>query len=161
GSRFEVYLAAADAAVVADDRVITAARGGRGQTVLLVDDDRPLMLLGEEMLATLGYEPVGFDSGKQALEAFRADPGRFDLLLADYVMPEMTGAELAAAVHAIRADLPILLSTGYGAPLSWDKLRAAGVRELLKKPVSSADLAAALARHLARTEPARESLSPA
>ncbi len=161
GSSFEAYLAATDAAIVADGRVITVARAGRGQTVLLVDDDRPLMLLGEEMLAALGYEPVGFDSGKRALEAFRADPRRFDLLLADYVMPEMTGAELAAAVHAIRADLPILLATGYGAPVGWDRLRAAGVRELLKKPLSSADLAAALARHLARTEPAPESLSPA
>ena len=55
---------------------------GHGETILLIDDEKPLAL-GEEMLAALGYEPVGFDSVHQALAAFRADPQRFDLVLAD------------------------------------------------------------------------------
>jgi len=161
GSTFEAYLAASDAVAAAEDRAAAPAPAGRGEAILLVDDDKALMLLGEEMLAALGYEPVGFESASKALAAFRVDPGRFDLLLADEVMPEMTGSELAAAVHAVRPDLPILLVTGYGAPVSWDRLRAAGVRELLKKPVSSAGLAAALARHLRRGEPARaQSVTP-
>jgi len=148
GSTFEVYLAATDAAGLVEERPQAPAPIGRGETVLLVDDDRPLMLLGEEMLAALGYEPAGFDSSPQALAAFRADPARFDLVLADQVMPEMTGSELAAAMHALRPDLPIILVTGYGTPVATDGLRAAGVREVLRKPLSSAELAGTLARHL-------------
>ena len=70
---------------------------GQGETILLVDDERPLVLLGEEMLAAIGYEPVGFDRSSAALAAFRADPDRFDLVLTDELMPEMTGTELATA----------------------------------------------------------------
>ena len=80
---------------------------GQGETILVVDDDKSLVLLGEEMLAALGYEPVGFDSSRAALTAFRADPRRFDLVLTDEVMPEMTGTELATAVHEVRPDLPV------------------------------------------------------
>jgi hypothetical protein len=54
---------------------------------MIVDDERSLVLLGEEMLAALGYEPVGFDSTPRALSAFRADPGRFDLVL----IPPLSG----------------------------------------------------------------------
>jgi signal transduction histidine kinase/CheY-like chemotaxis protein len=161
GSTFEAYLAASGAVAPAEEQSAAPALAGRGETILLVDDDKALMLLGEEMLAALGYEPVGFESAGKALAAFRADPHRFDLMLADEVMPDMTGSELAAAVHAIRPDMPIMVVTGYGAPVSWDRLRAAGVRELLKKPLASADLAAALARHLRRAEPARpQSVTP-
>src|SRR5918992_4022032 len=123
-------------------------RGGHGETILLVDDERPLVLLGEEMLAALGYEPVGFDGSVCALATFQDDPQRFDLLLADEVMPAMTGTELAEAVHRRRPELPIVLMTGYAGPVSADRLRAVGIREVLRKPLSSAALAACLARHL-------------
>jgi signal transduction histidine kinase/ActR/RegA family two-component response regulator len=147
GSTFEVYLAATEMAA-AVERGEAPSPGGRGETVLLVDDDRPLMLLGEEMLAALGYEPVGHTSARAALAAFRADPHRFDVVLVDEVMPEMSGSQLAAEVHRIRPQLPIILVTGYGITEDRDALRDAGVRELLRKPLASADLAAALARHL-------------
>lgn len=161
GSRFDAYFSATDAFLPSEGRAATAMPMGRGETILLVDDDKALMLLGEEMLAALGYEPIGFETAGKALAAVRADPRRFDLLLADEVMPDMTGTELAAAVHAVRPDLPIVLVTGYAAPVSWDRLQAAGVRELLKKPLSSADLAAALARHLrAETTSAAGSATP-
>jgi CheY-like chemotaxis protein len=80
--------------------------------------------------------------------AFRADPGRFDLVLTDELMPEMTGTELAVALHAIRPELPILLMTGHRGLVESQRLGAAGIREVLKKPLLSADLAKGLARHL-------------
>jgi CheY-like chemotaxis protein len=115
---------------------------------MLVDDERPLVMLGEEMLARLGYEPVGFDSAPRALAAFRADPGRFDLVLTDVSMPEMTGTRLASELRKIRPDLPVVLMTGYPGPVQADRLRAAGIREILRKPLGSRDIAECLARHL-------------
>jgi DNA-binding NtrC family response regulator len=126
---------------------------GRGETILLVDDERPLVLLGEEMLAAIGYEPVGFDKSSAALAALRADPDRFDLVLTDEVMPEMTGSELAIALHDIRPDLPIILMTGHRGLVEARGSRAAGIREVLKKPLLSADLAKGIARHLVPHRP--------
>jgi signal transduction histidine kinase len=148
GSTFEAYFArVVDAVEPASEERRPPARGN-GETVLLIDDEQAIMLLVEEMLAALGYEPVGFDSAAKALAAFRGEPARFDLVLADEVMPEMTGTELAAAVHALRPELPILLMTGHAGPALPDRLRAAGVREVLKKPLLSRTIAEALARQL-------------
>jgi CheY-like chemotaxis protein len=60
----------------------------------------------------------------------------------------MNGTQLAAAVHRIRPDLPMILMTGYGGQLEAQRLRAVGIREVLKKPLLSADIANGLARHL-------------
>jgi signal transduction histidine kinase/ActR/RegA family two-component response regulator len=143
GSSFEVYFVQAEAAPTNDDRADVPLPTGRGETILIVDDEKPLVQLGEEIVASLGYEPVGFDSSALALAAFSADPQRFDLVLVDEIMPEMTGTQLAAALRAIRPDLPILLMTGYGGPVETAR---PGVREILKKPLLSADIATAIAR---------------
>jgi signal transduction histidine kinase/ActR/RegA family two-component response regulator len=145
GSSFEVYFRRAEAPPADDDRTDAPLAVGRGETILIVDDEKPLVQLGEEMVAALGYEPVGFDSSTRALAAFRADPQRFDLVLADEIMPGMTGTQLAAALHAIRPDLPILLMTGYSGPV---RSARPDVCESLKKPLLSADIAGAIARHL-------------
>jgi signal transduction histidine kinase len=126
----------------------TAIPRGQGETVLLVEDERPLLLLGEEMLAALGYEPIGYDRAGAALAAFRADPARFDLVLTDEVMPGMTGTQLARALNGLRPELPIVLVSGYAGPVRPEQLRAAGIRELLRKPLLTRELAACLARHL-------------
>lgn len=114
--------------------------------VLLVDDEEPLVRLGEEMLAELGYEPVGFSSGADALAALRAEPQRFDLLLSDEAMPGLTGSELAQAARALRPDLPIVLMSGLITPALQQRARELGAAAVLGKPLVAADIAAALAR---------------
>jgi signal transduction histidine kinase len=149
GATFQAYFPLTDARDADDD---TEARGplprGDGQTVLLVDDERDLVLVGEEMLASLGFEPVGFDNGPAALGAFRTDPQRFDIVLTDEVMPAMTGTELARAMHQLRPDLPIVLMTGYAASVAIDRIRDTGIREVINKPLRSATIAQCLVRHL-------------
>src|SRR5262249_31403575 len=125
-----------------------SAPPGNGQTVMLVDDENELVLLGEEMLASLGYEGVGFDSSAAALAAFRNDPARCDLVLTDEGMPSMTGTELAGAVHEARPDMPIVLMTGYSGPVESDRMRPPGVSEVIRKPLLSAAIAQCLANHL-------------
>ena len=152
GSSFAAYFRQAEARPADDDRSEPPVPLGRGQTILFVDDERPLVLLGEEMLAAIGYEPVGFDNSAAALAAFRADPDRFDLVLADDLMPEMTGRELARALHAIRPQLPIILMTGYPGDIGAPRLQAAGIRDVLNKPLRSAPMLFCLARHLSRKQ---------
>lgn len=121
---------------------------GSGETVLLVDDEEALVCLGEEMIAGLGYEPVGFKSSVAALKAFRAAPQRFSVLLSDETMPEMTGSELIRAVHAIRPDLPVVLMSGFVSSALLARARELGVTEVLSKPVVVRDIARSLAHAL-------------
>jgi signal transduction histidine kinase/CheY-like chemotaxis protein len=150
GSRFDVYVPCCQPGVTALSNVEPEAPipQGHGEIVLLVDDEQPLVLLGEEMLAALGYEPAGFASSRQALEAFRADPQRFDIVLTDEVMPELTGTQLATQLHQLRPELPILLMTGYSGPLLAEQASHAGIRAILPKPLQSRDIASSLARYL-------------
>jgi CheY-like chemotaxis protein len=121
---------------------------GAGQVVMVVDDERPLVELAEELLAELGYEPVGFDSSERALEAFEADPQRFDAVLTDEMLPGLPGSELARRLLALRPGLPVILVSGnVGAALE-QRARDAGVVALLRKPLGLQELAETLARTL-------------
>jgi PAS domain S-box-containing protein len=149
GSTFSVYLPCQGSiaeAAVAEEPVVN----GAGQTILLVDDESMLVELGEEMLADLGYEPVGFTSSLAALESFSAAPERFDAVLSDEAMPSMTGSELAIEIRKLRADIPIVLMSGYATPVLSARARDAGVREVLAKPLVSRDIARSLASALRR-----------
>jgi signal transduction histidine kinase/CheY-like chemotaxis protein len=121
---------------------------GNGETVMIVDDQRSLVALAEETLAELGYEPVGFDSSVAALQAFRAEPQRFDLVLTDETMPDMSGVELAREIRRVRPELPIVLMSGYSGAQLTERARAAGAGEVLRKPLVRRDIAEALARAL-------------
>jgi PAS domain S-box-containing protein len=121
---------------------------GCGQCVLIVDDETALVSLGEETLARLGYEPVGYASSLEALQAFEREPRRFDAVLTDETMPQLTGSELAAAVQRLRPGLPVLLMSGYVSPALALRAAEAGVREVLAKPLVARDIAFALAAAL-------------
>jgi signal transduction histidine kinase/CheY-like chemotaxis protein len=150
GTRFEVYLPRTQAPVPRERPEEGDVPAGHGETVLLVDDEAALVRLGEDMLASLGYEPVGFDRSAAALAAFRADPQRFDLVLTDEVMPGMSGAELAQAVHELRPELPVVLMTGYARP---EEIARSGIREVIRKPLLSATIARCLARYIGNPVP--------
>jgi CheY-like chemotaxis protein len=115
---------------------------------MVVDDERALVTLAEETLAQLGYEPVGFDSSVAALQAFRAEPRRFELVLADETMPDLTGTELAREIRQLRPEISIILMSGYGGPQLSERAQAAGVIEVLRKPLVRRDIAEPVARAL-------------
>jgi predicted ATPase/signal transduction histidine kinase/ActR/RegA family two-component response regulator len=123
---------------------------GRGETVMIVDDERALVALAEETLAELGYEPVGFDSSVAALQAFRAQPNRFDLVLSDETMPDLTGTELARAIRQLRPDVAIILMSGHSDTQLSERAQAAGIGNVLRKPLIRRDIAEPLARALQR-----------
>jgi CheY-like chemotaxis protein len=148
GTLLEVYLPAAPDHVVEAHRREAQTPRGSGQIVLLVDDDRAMLAMAEDMLAQLGYEPVGYDSSAKALEAFRAGPERFDAVLTDELMPELTGTQLALRVKALRPELPVVIASGYGGPELRKRARDAGVAQVVDKPYESYTIAQALAAAL-------------
>ncbi|GHC98811.1 hypothetical protein GCM10007320_54860 [Pseudorhodoferax aquiterrae] len=149
GSRFCVWLPrTGDADVPADSTPARLPRG-RHEQILVVDDEDALLHLATQRLAELGYVPVGFRSGTEALAAFAAHPERFDAVLTDERMPGLSGTELVREVHALRPGMPILLLTGYTDAERVQRARAAGASAVLRKPLAEQDLARALARVLA------------
>jgi signal transduction histidine kinase len=149
GSRFEVWLPSI-AVVAPRPRERTPALPlGRGQTVLLVDEASERLLADEEMLAAIGYEPVGFSRASNALAACRRTPMRFDALVVGHFTPAGTALELAAALREIVSDPPILLATASADEIAANALVAAGVSEVVHRPLISGEIAAALARCLA------------
>jgi PAS domain S-box-containing protein len=143
GTALTVFLPLSDA-VAARPGAEEAIAGGEGETILLVDDEESLVRLGEEVIAGLGYEPVGFSSSTAALEAFRAEPHRFHAVLSDEAMPEMTGSELARAIRAVRPDVPILLMSGFVTPALTARAEEIGIADVLAKPLVTRDIARGL-----------------
>jgi PAS domain S-box-containing protein len=153
GSTFRVWLPSAGELSMPADEAIEALAFGDGESVMIVDDEKPLVRLAEETLAQLGYDPAGFDSSVAALAAFCADPDRYDMVLTDATMPELTGTDLAREIHRLRPDVPIVLMSGYQGPQLTEMAHAVGICEILHKPLVSRDLGRSLAR--ARTLLAR------
>jgi DNA-binding NtrC family response regulator len=115
---------------------------------MIVDDEPALVALAEEMLAELGYEPVGFNSSAAALQAFRADPKRFDAVLTDEAMPDLVGTELAREIRHAAPSVPIILMSGYGGSQLMQRAAGIGIKEVLRKPLQRRDIAESLARTL-------------
>ena len=150
GSTFTIYGPLAEVALAAADNTAAAPPRGNGERVLLVDDEASLLAATAEVLSRLGYEPVSFSDSRAALAAFEAAPERFDVVVADEVMPGLTGTGLASVLRRRRADLPIVLVSGYSGPILTQQALSAGVSELLTKPLQSREIATTLARVLHR-----------
>jgi CheY-like chemotaxis protein len=148
GTTFTIWLPAAGET----PRLLAKPAGelpqGHGETVMIVDDERALVALAEETLAELGYEPVGFDSSVAALQAFRAEPKRFDLVLTDETMPDLTGTELAREIRQLRPDISIILMSGYSGTQLSERAQAAGIIDVRRKPLVRRDIAEPVARAL-------------
>jgi signal transduction histidine kinase len=147
GSRFEIWLPAMAAGIIAVDGP-SALPLGRGETVLIVESERDRLLQDEEKLAALGYEPVGFELPADALAACRSEPGRFDIMLVSHGSQSLGGVDLARALHEISPLQPILIAAASVIDVSIDALAQAGISEVLRWPLDSTELAAALARCL-------------
>ena len=148
GTAFTLWLPVSGETTWVADQPLAELSHGNGETILIVDDERMLVALAEETLAGLGYEPVGFDSSTAALEAFRLAPQRFDLVLTDENMPALTGIELVRKLRQIRSDIPVVMMSGYGGAQLAERAAAAGILEVLRKPLQRRDLSEALARIL-------------
>jgi len=148
GTTFAIWLPATDKMPRPLGETARQMPRGNGETVMIVDDEPALVALAEETLAELGYEPVGFDSSVAALQSFRAEPQRFDLVLTDETMPDLTGTELAREIRLLRPEISIILMSGYSGARLTERAQEMGVVEVLRKPLVRRDIAEPVAHAL-------------
>ena len=118
------------------------------ERILFVDDEATLAELGKELLESLGYKVVAKNNSLDALEAFRADPHGFDLVVTDMTMPGLTGEDLAREIIALRPGMPIILCTGYSELINETQAREMGIREFVMKPYMIASFAETIRKSL-------------
>ncbi len=123
------------------------------ERILFVDDNESIVNLVENILQYLGYRVTVFTEGHEALKVFSEEPSEFDLVITDYVMPNLTGVDIAQKMIGIRSDIPIILCTGYSDLISSEKAKAIGFRELILKPFNYGDFAEIVRRVLDQKEP--------
>ena len=105
------------------------------ERILFIDDEEVLLEIGSQILEQLGYEVVPEKSSVRALELFRAEPDRFDLVITDMTMPHMTGDKLARKLMKIRPHIPIILCTGHSVLVSEKKAEEIGIKAFVMKPL--------------------------
>ncbi|MFH2067108.1 MAG: PAS domain S-box protein [Pseudomonadota bacterium] len=120
------------------------------EQVLFVDDEKFLVDIGIEMLNDLGYKVEGRTSSHDALEAFRANPDKYDIVITDMTMPEMTGDKLAMEIKKIRSDIPIIICSGFSREMTQEKAQRIGVRSFLNKPITMEEMAQTIRKELDR-----------
>ncbi|MDJ0876720.1 MAG: response regulator [Desulfobacterales bacterium] len=147
GSTFRVFLPIAQGPAQRETRDCPEKPTG-SERILLVDDEKALQDIGRQMLQHLGYRVVAVGGSLEALALFRQSPEAFDLVITDMTMPHMTGEELARQLLSIRANLPIILCTGYSEKVTPENARQIGIRDYLLKPLTLDQLAATVRRAL-------------
>jgi PAS domain S-box-containing protein len=131
---------------------------GGHERVLFVDDEKAIAEIGESMLKHLGYEAEVRTSSIEALELFRVQADRFDLVITDMAMPNMTGDKLAQELLRIRPGIPIILCTGFSEYLTEEKAKALGIQEFVMKPLVMKDLAVVIRRALDRKKKSKDEM---
>ena len=152
GATFTLYLPVAevqaDTSVLDQSTMTTPPIPGTvgGRHILYIDDDESLVFLIQRMLKRRGYLVSGYTDQREALDTLLVDPNAFDLVVTDYNMPGMSGLDVAREVHAIRADLPVAIASGFIDATLRAQADGVGVRELIFKANAVEDLCEAFVR---------------
>jgi signal transduction histidine kinase len=148
GTRFDIWLPSIPSHQPILVQHVSGTTGrGDGETVLVLETDRRRLLRHEEVLAALGYEPVGFTGAQEAAEACTVR-ARFDAALLCHQPDASFALDFATTLRALAPNLPIVLATTSARDLDAQLLAASGVSEVIHHPLTSADLAGALSRCL-------------
>lgn len=148
GTTFKLYLPAAqprqfDTAFNADGPV-----PGAHERIMVVDDEEPLANMMQQRLSRLGYDVVAFPSSAEALKQFQSAPSRFDLVITDRVMPQLTGDALARELQRVQPDIPVILCSGSGPGTDLDLAQSSATFAFVSKPVDFTELSKTIRRVL-------------
>ena len=140
GSTFHVYLPASDKPVAATKERAEEIAGG-SETILLIDDEEMILEVGRQMLKNLGYRVLTAGSGTQALDVYRGNLGKIDLVILDMIMPRMSGGKVFDALRRIDPEAVVLLSSGYSINGQAMEILRRGCRGFIQKPFGLKDVA--------------------
>jgi PAS domain S-box-containing protein len=149
GSIFTICLPVEKRGFSADLERDESVPHGTGEKVLVVDDEREVAAIAADLLESLGYRPIVAGSGREALETLVSESG-IRLIIADYAMPEMNGAQLAQQARTIQPSVPVLLSSGLGIRLAEDATISSCVDGFIHKPYTVRKLARTVRQVLMR-----------
>ena len=141
GTQFHVYLPVIKSAAEKPKIQTQVPIQGGTEQILLVDDEEAILSMEKRMLERLGYQVTSRTSSLEALEAFRSNPDKFDMVITDMAMPNMPGDKLSVELIKIRPDIPVLLCTGFSEAMSVEKAASLGIKGFLLKPIIMKDLA--------------------
>lgn len=136
GSVFTIYLPRMTAPSLETAQGSEAPLPGGKESILVIDDEATVAAVICKALMQLGYQVTTKTDSREALDTFLARPHVFDLILVDYIMPKLTGTDIAAEVARVRPDLPVVLSTGSIESMSAERAAALGFHGFLAKPAS-------------------------
>ena len=148
GTEIQVYLPIADREVEPIRTDHSETIQGGTEKILLVDDKVVVARTEQQLLERLGYRVTIRTGSVDGLEAFKANPERFDIVVTDMNMPNMTGVQLAGEIKKIRPDIPIILCTGFSYQVNEEKSKALGIQGFIMKPVMTKEIAGVIRKVL-------------
>jgi CheY-like chemotaxis protein len=152
GATFSLYFPARTDEPALVESSTAEAISGHAERILLLDDEPALTSMFQKMLVRLNYQVTISGDARNAIDSFRQQPARFDLVITDLTMPEMNGLEVARQIRALHPEVPVILASGFMTNINRKSIAAAGICELLEKPVSFPALAAAVHRALTKAK---------
>jgi len=150
GTTFDIFLPKIEGNEIQESQALESTTDGK-ELILLVDDEEMMVDVTKQILDRLGFDVVAKTSSLDALEAFQKEPDKFDLVITDQVMPNMTGTQLAEELISIRSDIPIILCSGFPENVSPDQLESIGIKEFIAKPVTRKEIANIIRRVLGKS----------
>lgn len=140
GTTFHIYLPESPLPATPPSPEEHQVLPGRREQILVVDDEIPVLSVLQQSLRKMGYRVITRADSLDALETFRAEPTKFDLVITDHTMPGLLGAELAEKMGDIRSEVPVILVTGLNQPPSFSGSRYAPQRAVCQKPINFVEL---------------------
>jgi len=140
GTKFLIYLPASDKEAPVHIAERKKALDGRG-TLLIIDDEKPVLDVTSDILSSVGYTILKADSGRTGIDLYCREQNRIDLVILDMVMPDMSGGDVFDILREINPDVAVLLSSGYSLDGRAGEILNRGCKGFIQKPFSMEDLA--------------------
>ncbi len=153
GTTFDMFFPVVHGERVDVKEDISEAIPGGSERILVVDDEESIAQIEGEMLKRLGYNVTVQTNSLEVLELFRSQPDRYDLVVTDMAMPNLTGDHLTRKIMDIKPNIPVILCTGFSEQISDEKAKNIGIQALLMKPIIKKDLATTIRRVLDKPGP--------
>jgi PAS domain S-box-containing protein len=147
GTTFDIFLPKIEKVDIKKPQLSKSTTKER-EVILVVDDEEMMVDVTRQILERLGFDVVAKTSSTDALKAFQEEPDKFDLVITDQVMPNMTGTQLAQELISVRPDISIILCSGFPENVCPEELKSIGIREFIAKPISRKEIATVIRRVL-------------